>query len=62
MASIISGKKVAFIQYPVSDIARSRAFYGKTLGLTLEYQNERSQWKGLIDIQTEENLRVSSLH
>jgi len=37
-------KKVAFVQYPVSDITQARHFYEEILGLRLEYQNESAQW------------------
>lgn len=37
-------KKVAFVQYPVTDIARARQFYENVLGLKIEYKNEDFHW------------------
>lgn len=36
-------KEIAFILYPVSDMARSRSFYEETLGLT-QTANWQDQW------------------
>jgi predicted enzyme related to lactoylglutathione lyase len=36
-------KHIAFMVYPVTDMARARAFYEKTLGLTLT-KDFRSEW------------------
>jgi predicted enzyme related to lactoylglutathione lyase len=37
-------KKVAFTMYPVTDPQRARAFYGKTLGLTLGSHSKDGVW------------------
>ena len=38
-------KKVAFTMYPVTDVARARDFYEKTLGLTVgNHANRGDQW------------------
>lgn len=36
--------KVAFTLYPVEDSARARAFYEKTLGLTVGKHSENGMW------------------
>lgn len=37
-------KKVAFTMYPVTDMARARAFYEETLGLPPSGYGEKSPW------------------
>ena len=37
-------KKVAFTMYPVTDMARARAFYEETLGLPPSNYGEQSPW------------------
>ena len=41
---MFQAKKVAFIQYPVTDIARARRFYERVLGFHTEYQNDQFHW------------------
>lgn len=37
-------KKVAFFQYPVSDVQRARTFYEGLLGFAVEYANSDFSW------------------
>jgi predicted enzyme related to lactoylglutathione lyase len=37
-------KKVAFTMYPVTEMARARAFYEQTLGLPPSRNSEKSPW------------------
>lgn len=37
-------KKVAFIQYPVTDVLKARHFYEEVLGFERVYENESFQW------------------
>ena len=39
-------KEIAFTAYPVTDVARARAFYGQTLGLkeTMAHEFDASMW------------------
>ena len=38
--------KVAFTMYPVTDVARARDFYEKTLGIPVERRDPRLDSKG----------------